>query len=526
MTPVGTLRLVLILLAAAVALVLAARKLRVPEAIAFVVGGMVLALIPSAPHVALDPDLTMVLFLPPLLLAGGFTTHVREFRRHLSPILLLAVGAVAFTTLAVGATLKLLVPDLPWAACFTFGAIVSPTDAVAALAIMRQIRLPRRIITILEGESLVNDASGLVLYRMAVAATLTGTFDAAGASLSFIWLVVAGIATGAVLGYAFSFGVRVLRDTHLEIAATFLIAWGGYILAEAAGGSGVLATVTSGLMMGWMQHDIASPRTRVAAAATWDFVLFVLHALVFILIGLSLNGVLNRLGELPSPHLAWLGVAVSLAVIASRFVWVYPLIYLRALISRPPGPLAAPNVPFVISWSGMRGVVSLAVALALPVEMPGRDMILFLTFCVILATLVVQGLTLRPLLAWLQFAPEKAQETGLFSQALVQARLAAASLRYIEERAADPLDGAMAKDLLTEFRDQASWTSRADDDGAAGRAEKSARATLRLGALAAAREALLRMHHRREIHEETLRTIEGDMDLEEVRLRRMLGGGD
>ncbi len=296
MTPVALLELVLALLAAAVLLSVIAGRLGLPPATAMVIGGMALALAPGVPSLDLDPNLIMVLFLPPLLLASAYFTAWRDFRAYLQPILLMSTGAVVFTTLCVGVAAHAIAPALPWAACFALGAIVSPPDAVAAKAVLARVNLPRRLLAVLEGESLVNDASGLVLYRFAVAATLTGGFSALHAASSFAWLTVGGIGLGLLAGLAVDAIFRRLADSHLIVVLSFLAAYGSYLLAEQLGASGVLAVVTCGIVMGWRQHEVLSALTRTEAQAVWGLVVFVLEALVFVLIGLSLRGVLARLG--------------------------------------------------------------------------------------------------------------------------------------------------------------------------------------------------------------------------------------
>ena len=364
MTIVSRFELVLLLMAVVLGLELLARRVRMPPAAAFILGGIALALIPGTPDIELDPDLALVLFLPPLLLASAYFTVWRDFRANLRIILQLAVGAVAFTTLVVGVVAHWVEPSLPWAACFALGAIVSPPDAVAAKAVLERLSLPPRITVLLEGESLVNDASGLVLYRFAVVAALTGTFDAGQAAVSFAFLAAGGVAAGVAFGWLVTLLLGRLRDPTLSIIASFLAAWVAYIFGEALHVSGVLATVACGLVMGWRQHTVLSAVTRIQALAVWNVSVFILESLIFILIGLSLRGVLLRLGGnwhaivslLPSAG------AIITAVILTRFLWIFPATYLpRALIPalrrRDPYPPLA--VPIVMSWAGMRGVVSL-----------------------------------------------------------------------------------------------------------------------------------------------------------------------
>ncbi len=396
MTPVARFELILILMTAVIVLELLARRLRMPPAAAFILGGIALALIPGTPDVELDPDLVLVLFLPPLLLAGAYFTVWRDFHANLRIILQLAIGAVAFTTAAVGIVAHWVYPSLPWAACFALGAIVSPPDAVSAKAVLQRVSLPPRMNVLLEGESLVNDATGLVLYRFAVTAALTGAFSAGQAVVSFGGLALGGVALGLAFGWLVTVMLGRLRDPTLSVIASFLVAWVSYIVGDWLHVSGVLSTVACGVVMGIRQHTVLSAATRSQAEATWGVIGFILESLIFILIGLSLRSVLQRLGGnwhaigvlMPA---AW---AIIATVIVSRFVWMLPATYIPRFLSpalRRRDPYPPVSVPIIMSWAGMRGVVSLAAALALPGEFPGRDFILATTFAVILVTVLVQA---------------------------------------------------------------------------------------------------------------------------------------
>jgi CPA1 family monovalent cation:H+ antiporter len=525
MRPTQIFELVLFLMAVIVVLALAARRLNIPTAVAFVIGGIVLALAPGAPTFDLDPDLTLVLFLPPLLMSAAFFTVWRDFRANLRSILSLAVGAVAFTTFTVGWVTKLLIPDLPWAACFTLGAIVSPPDAVAAGSILERLNISRRLLTVLEGESLVNDATGLVLYRFGVAATMTGVFNLGHASAAFVAVSAGGIAIGLALGWVYVFAARRLRDTRLEIAASILIAWTTYIAAERVGASGVLATVCCGLYLGWVQHEVWGARTRLEAKATWSFVVFVLESLVFIQLGLSLHGVMDRLeGHGLGPLLA-VTAAVCATVILSRFVWVYPAIYVPRLIPwiRRRQPASPPFSWIAVSYAGMRGVVSLAAALALPEAFPGRDEIVVMTFGVILVTVLIQAPTLGPLIAALGLAPPRARD-GMPPGARARAEVSTAALNWLEQQTADPLEGAIARDLVGEYRDRATWSRPPKEgDGGARAAERHARLTLRLRALEAARAHLLQLRRAGDLHDDEVRLIEEELDLDDLRFHNLMG---
>ena len=362
------------LIAVCVVLAIVARAVGTPPAVALVIGGMVLAIIPGAPALELDPHLALAVFLPPLLQASAYRTDWEAFRLALRPILLLALGAVLFSTAAVAVVTHALVPGLPWGAAIAFGAIVAPPDAVAATAVLKTTPIPRRLVTILEGESLLNDASSLILYRFAVVATAAGSVDFAAAGSSFVLSALGGAVVGWVVGTMVIALARRLDDTLLEIAAMALAGFASYFSAELLHTSGVLAAVACGLVIGRSQHEALSARTRLESTAVWNFIEFVLTGLVFILIGLQLRGVLDRLGEFGAWRLAGLAAATSFVLIASRFVWVFGSAGLAALLPRRL-KLRSAAMPVshlvIISWAGMRGVVSLAAAVALPADFPG-----------------------------------------------------------------------------------------------------------------------------------------------------------
>lgn len=525
MSPVAQFELVLLLLAVVISLELAARRLRMPPAAALILGGIALALVPHMPDIELDPDLALVLFLPPLLLGSAFFTSWRDFRANLRIILQLAVGAVAFTTAVVGAVAHWVMPSLPWAACFALGAIISPPDAVAAKAVLARVRLPPRIVVLLEGESLVNDATGLVLFRFAVAAALTGAFDAGQAALSFGVLAVGGVAAGAAFGLLVMILLARLREPRLEIVSSLLAAWASYIGADAIHVSGVLATVSCGLVMGWRQHATLTATTRIQAQAVWEVVEFVLESLVFILIGLSLRGVLSRLdgggdtvrGLLPA------ALAIVAVTILSRFVWMFPATYLPRLLlpslrRRDPYPPVA--VPIIMSWAGMRGVVSLAAALALPDQFPGRDFILATTFLVILVTVLIQGTTLEPLVSALRLGEFKLGQGTTLSEDHARARVAQAQLAAIERHSLAEDGSYRHPRLVEQYGYRARAAARFSEAADALLGEKNAHFEAVLAAVAAGREEALRLYQAGEIHDSVLHTLEGELDWQEVEARR------
>jgi CPA1 family monovalent cation:H+ antiporter len=531
MTIAARFELLLVLLAVVVVLELLARRTRLPPAGALILGGIALALIPGTPEVELDPDLALVLFLPPLLQGSAYFTVWRDFRADLRIILQLAVGAVAFTTAIVGVVTHLVMPGMGWAACFALGAIVSPPDAVAAKAVLQYVTLPQRVVTLLEGESLVNDASGLVLYRFAVAAALTGTFSAGHAALSFVTLAIGGCVAGAAFGYLVTLALARLPDATLSITVSFLAAWGAYIGGEALHVSGVLATVACGLVMGTRQHAVLGAGTRVQARAVWGFTIFILESLVFILIGLSLRHIVHRLGgraETIMPLLPAIGAIVA-AVILSRFAWMIPATYLpRALVPalRRRDPYPPIGIPIVMSWAGMRGVVSLAAALALPADFPQRDFILTATFAVILVTVLVQGVTLAPLVRLVRIGSFRQTRADTLDEAAARARVAAAQLAAVQKHASHPDGTVRHPRLLEQYNYRAKAASRFSEAHGELAPHREEHFGVILAAIAAGRAELLRLHRTGHIHDAVLHALENELDLEELSATRRRGAAE
>ncbi|TDH62852.1 Na+/H+ antiporter [Dankookia rubra] len=516
----------LALVAACIGFALLARRLALPYAVILVLGGMALAFIPHLPEIQLNPELALAFFLPPLLQSSAWRTDWRAFRRNLRPILALALGAVLFTAFCVAGVLRLLLPGIPWSVAIALGAIVAPPDAVAAEAVLSRLRLPKRIVTVLQGESLVNDASSLVLYKLAVAAAVASTsvMPAEGA-VSFLALAAGGIATGWVVGRLTIEAFRRLDDPVLEVTTSFLAAYAAYLAAEAVGVSGVLSVVTAGSLMGRAQHALLSSRSRLGAQAVWGFVEFILNSLVFSLIGLQLSHVLARIAGRGTEQLLVLGLAVSATVILARFLWVFPATWLPRQVprirARDPLPPWAHSA--IISWAGMRGVVSLAAALALPFEVPERDLLVFLAFCAILATLVLQGTTLEWLIR--RLGVELPPHDGGIDPEEAEGRriIAGAALEEIERWLDDPLEGAIARDILPEYQDRAGHLNRIAANRGAAAAERSARRRLRLAALEASRERLIEHAEAGYLNGEGLQKLEQELDLEELRVRVVLG---
>jgi Na+/H+ antiporter len=497
-----------------------ARRLSLPPAAALIVGGCAVAFVPGVQGIAIDPDLVLVLFLPPLLMDGAWFTAIAPFRRHMAGILSLAVGAVFFTTAVVAIVTRLLMPQLPWAACVALGAILSPPDAVSARAVLQRVKLPRRLTTLLEGESLLNDAAGLVLFRFAVTAVLTGSFHLGSATGTFFLLVAGGIAVGAAIGGLWVILLRRLGDDTLMIAATVLVCWSAYIAGELLHVSGVIAVVTAGLTCGWYQHVVFNARVRIRALAFWQVLVFLLEAAVFLLIGLSFRGLLDRVGGLGTVvgTMAQPVLLIVAAVIVARFLWILSVDGGIAAVRRigwtrqqPLGPRAA----VVMSWAGMRGVVTLAVALSLPEAMPARDLMLVTAFTVILVTVLVQGTSLGWVIQWMK-PPEDGSTRPPFDLHAAETMMFRAQLAVVE-RAAVAIDGTVIHpQLLRRYRTRATAADAFDGTAEERNAAIASHFDVIIAAVMAGRAELVRLHRAGRIDDETLHDLEHDLDLEEL----------
>jgi CPA1 family monovalent cation:H+ antiporter len=517
------LQVVLFLMLCSVALGWVARHFNFPYPIALVIGGSALGFLPELPQVPFDPQLILVLVLPPILYQAALMTSWRDFKANIRPISLLAIGLVFATTITVGAALKLLIPGIPWAAAFVLGAIVSPPDAVAATSILSRLNIPRRVATVLEGESLVNDASGLVLYKFAVAAVLTGAFSLFDASVQFVVIAIGGVAIGMLMGLLFVFIHRGLGDTFIEVLTTLMVPYITYILAEYLHLSGVLAVVAAGLVRGRYSPEIVSAEMRIIARSVWNLLVFLLNSLVFILIGLLLSGVIGRLTGYSPEQLVLYGTVISLVAVFVRFAWIFPATYVPRILSeslnrRDPAP--PKEELFIMSWCGMRGIVSLAAALALPLTLldgtpfPERDLIIFLTFVVIAVTLVLQGLTLAPLIRRLQVGSDwsEQEEQQRARMALTHAALAAIA----EVVAQENISNELADRIRSEFAEKITLSfpgSIVVDHGAGDPAKR-----LRRAALKAERRELIRIWRENQISDDVLHHLEEDLDYQESRL--------
>ncbi|HKW78485.1 MAG TPA: Na+/H+ antiporter [Candidatus Limnocylindria bacterium] len=509
-------QLILLLLSLVIVLTAVSRRAGASTPIVMVLGGLVLSFAPGLPTVTLSPELIFFGFLPPLLFAGGYFTSLRDFRANLRYIVLLAFGLVLFTAILVAIVARALVPQLGWAGAFALGGIVAPPDAIAATAIFQRLGVPRRIITILEGESLVNDATALVIYRFAVAAAAAGAFSLLDASMAFVLVLVGGMAIGMVVGWAIDQLAQRVSDVPLLTAIGLVAPYGAYLPAESLGVSGVLAVVVGGI---WARHAMrhATSDARVVAASVWQIWLFLLNGLVFFLLGLQLPAVVRSVDLSSATAVA--AAAIVLTVVLGRIVWVFPVTYLPKVLAarkrNEPRPTWRPVV--VVAWSGLRGVVSLAAALALPVGFPERDLVLLFTFVVILATLVGQGLTLPVVIRALGLAPE---EDVAHAEAHARALTAEAALTRLDEMLAEsPGHKPLIDTLRTQYEHRASHAElHHNEEAGAAEQELLEHTEIRREAIAAERRAAFDLHERGVIDDQLLRRIERDLDLEDLRM--------
>jgi CPA1 family monovalent cation:H+ antiporter len=513
---VNLLETLIFLLLCAVALGWLSRRAGLPYPIALVLGGGALGFVPKLPQLEFDPQFLLVLVLPPILYQAALLTSWRDFKANLRPISLLAIGLVIVTTLVVGAAVKFLIPDMPWAIAFAFGAIVSPPDAVAATAILSKINMPRRIVTVLEGESLVNDASGLVLYKFAVAAALSGVFSLFEASVQFVLVSAGGIAIGMLLAGVFVAIHRYLGDPFIEVLLSLSVPYLAYVAAESVHVSGVLAVVAAGLLRGRYSPKMVSAEMRILARSAWNILVFMLNSLIFILIGLQLSGVIARLEGYTGWDLAAYALAVSMVAILVRFAWVYFAEYLPAFLGLVLRRKTAPPLPgeaFIVSWCGMRGIVSLAAALALPSSVAHRDVLIFLAFVVILVTLVVQGLTLAPLIRRLKLGSDHSVREEL---RLARSSMGKAALAAIDNAAGEELT---LREVVERIREEFGERMAAASPlaGMSDSSHANAR-RLRFAAVRAERDELIRLWQLGEISDEVLHQLEEELDYEESRL--------
>jgi CPA1 family monovalent cation:H+ antiporter len=522
----GNTELILICLVAIGLLQILAHKIRVPYPILLTVGGVVLALIPGLPAIHLDPQLVFNLFLPPLIFPGALFTSWRDFRTNLRPILFLAIGLVLFTMTAIAYVFHYLT-GLPLGVGFVFGAIISPPDAVAALAVTHNLRVPRKIIVILEGESLVNDATSFISFRFAVAAVMTGVFSLAQASLHFVVVAIGGICVGLAVGWLATQVQKRLDDPPVQTMFSLLTPYVAYFGGETLHVSGILAVVIAGIYYGWYAPGIVSGRMRLQARPVWDMVVFILNGVLFMLIGLELPQVVHALPPASITQVANLAILVVSAIVLVRFVWMFGTSILPRLLSpsfRHENPAPWQHTA-LIAWIGMRGADSLAGALAIPLALPngqpfpGRNLILLLTFCAIFGTLVLQGLTLSPLIRWLRIVDDRITDK---EERLARLKANEAALARVESmgsvnRARPEVVNRLRSEYVDRIRQLRNEGAREED---AGRLFAPDFEELAREGLQAERDTVLRLRNEEAISDQALRRIQRDIDLAEARLHR------
>ncbi|MCC7049377.1 MAG: Na+/H+ antiporter [Alphaproteobacteria bacterium] len=519
--------LILGLVLCGLAVGLAARRLQIPYPIALVIGGLLIGSTPGLPVVAINPELLLTVVLPPILYHAALFTSWRDFRRNLQGIATLAVGLVLATAVAVAATAKLVAPEMSWAAALLLGAIVSPPDAVAATAVMRRVKVRKKVATVIEGESLVNDAAALVLYKFAVLAVVAGGVSLQEAGLAFLTGGPIGIAVGLAIGWAATRVQRYLGDSTAEIAVSLSVPYAAYLMAESVDGSAVLATVAAGLIRGWQGPETFTAYTRIQAFAVWDVLVFVINTVVFVLLGVHLAPVLHRLSDASWSILLLQAAAIALSAIAIRAVWVFAGGALNIWWARRAG-IACPYRSWrdlaVVAWSGMRGIVSLVAALALPfatadgMAFAARDQVIFFSYGVIFVTLVLQGLTLGPLMRLLKVGRDDGQDK---EEQIARAKSAYAAAdemkRHFEA-------GKLTQDMTARLQHDLRWIGNDWDvepvaeRGLVPEGDEQLYRGFYMTALGAARRRLIKLHRDEVIGDDVLHRIERELDVEELRL--------
>lgn len=518
--------IILVLMALLAGLYVLAEKIRVSYPILLVLAGLGIGAAPDLPNVELTPDVTFLLFLPPLLFDAARNTSWHDFKKHRYPIVRLAFGLTLFTTVGVATLAHYMIDGFSWPLAFVLGAIVSPPDVVAATSATKTLNLPKNMITILEGESLVNDAAALITYRYAVLAVVTGTFVFWEAATQFMLVALGGIVIGAVIGQVFTWMQKqFLSHSTVGTVATLLVPYMSYLLAEHVHMSGVLSVVTTGLIVSWRAHEIFSYQTRLQMNGFWQTLIFLLNGLIFILIGLQLPAIMRDIEDHAVSDLILDGVLITLALIVIRFIWVFATVYGTTALQRLrkiEQPAINNKQLIVVAWAGMRGIVSLATALALPltlqnnVDFPQRNVILFITFVVILLTLVVQGLTLPPLIRRLDIAepPEKAHA----EERRLRLALARGALSLVRDELTGKADPYALREVKNRLERQiaylngvlkSDWADKNEDDRHHSFFDylRSEQAVIKHQ-----RAMLVEMHKKGGFDADSLRRIEQDMD--------------
>lgn len=523
-----------------------ADKIRLPYPILLVVVGLAIGFAPFLPDLALNPEIVFIVFLPPLLYDAAFNTSWLDFKKEIRPISTLAISLVFFTTVTVGVAAHYFIPGFTWPLSFILGAIISPPDAVAATSITKGLNLNRKVITIIEGESLVNDASALIAYKYAVAAALSGSFVFWKAGLQFFIVAGGGILTGLLLGFIFVFAHKKITDNAIvETSLSLLTPYVAYLLAEQYHTSGVLAVVTAGLFISWRSREVFTFQTRLQANVVWETVIFLLNGIVFILIGLQLPAIIKAFEGDSLMRMVGYGLLISIVTIAIRIIWVFAGAYHQSISIKKLSekkddndiePISWKNV-LIVAWTGTRGVVSLATALALPLTLqngkpfPYRSEILFLAFIVIMVTLVVQGLTLPLLIRMLKLKPETAIQKQ--EEKDLQLTLMENVLKYLNNDFSGDIDENVMAQLKKRYENNFSLIKKTKSGNRAEKQESishsnfvSQMLTAQLEVVKHQRELLFKFQKEGTFTEETISKAERELDIEELRLNSMINKTD
>lgn len=519
---------IFILLLASVSVPIA-NRFKIPLELFLVIGSCIISQIPGLPPIQLNPIVVFQIFLPPILFYAAYFTSWQDFKYNIRPIMHLAFGLTLFTAVVVALAATYFIPGFTWLEGLLLGAIVSPTDASSAITISKNIGAPRRLITLLSGESLLNDAAALTLFRFCIAAILVGSFSTGLAITQFFIVTLGGAAIGLAIGYAAVYLLQLIKDMQAEITLTFIVAFSCYFVAEHFKVSGVIATVVCGIYFGRRIPEYVSSTTRFNAKSNWNTLMFIINGFIFTIIGLELPVILKNIGPYSTTSLILYGSLISLVVILARLVWVFPAAYLPRRLF--PGiakkdPMPPWRMLIIVGWSGMRGIISLAAALSIPLQLspniafPQRDLILFLTYCVIVATLILPTITLPFLLRYFKL-PDDSEEL-IKEEIVIRIRALDAAIDHLSEIARK---GHISQDIIKQFHDdilqRKETLSSALYETPYSTLSKEYFTTkkLALGLVKAERRALLEMRKKGELHDEIFHKLLDEIDLEEVRIR-------
>jgi len=528
----GLIEATLALLLAVAAVAAIGKWINAPLPVLLVAGGVGLSFLPGLRSLSIEPDIFFLLFIPPLLFADGWLIPKRDLLKVMRPVLLLAFGLVFLTVLVVGYLMHWLIPDLPLAAAFALGAVISPTDAVAVRAVTGRLSIPSRVSTIVDGESLINDASGLIAFKFAIAAAMTGAFSWSNAVLQFF--VSSG--GGFVLGLAVAWTIGQARvglkrfcadDPTIQTVISLLTPYAAYLAAEALGIGSILAVVGAGLYAG--AHDLRhlDAATRAHSWEVWRMVLFAFNGLVFVLLGVQLHSIIGALSRASALELTGYALALSAAVIVLRILWVFPAAYLPLLLSkriRDSEGVHSPRAVFLTGWAGIRGSITLAAALSIPFAtstgepFPGRELIILLAASVIIVTLLVNGMTLPLLIRWLDIRGDRIAEREERAARIATAQAAIESLRKRLPRLKTSEETAFANSLLGQYEERLRRYSANAERRSLLDAQHATQRRIWLAAIAAERAELMQMRETDVINDEVLRRLQVDLDLEETRI--------